>query len=152
MMRSSVAGVCAVALMAGVALLASPAQAKEPAVCQAISFRSIPAGTPDGVQDAGLKPTKSGKVEIKAEVQGGAAKNYFMALKGTKIEGGEKGPKVSDACLKAKHVALPYKSQPAGACTGERFRVVIEAQGAKKVAQFFGLHGSAWEACSSATM
>lgn len=152
MMRSSVAGVCAVALMAGVALLASPAQAKEPAACQAISFRPIPAGTPDGVQDAGLKPTKSGKVEIKAEVQGGAAKNYFMALKGNKIDGGDKGPKVSDRCLKAKNVALPYKAQPAGACTGERFRVVIEAQGGKKVAQFFGLHGSAWEHCSSATL
>lgn len=152
MKRSSVAGVCAAALVAGAALLASPAQAKPPAACQAISFRPIAAGTPDGVQDAGLKPTRSGKVEIKAEVLGGAAKNYFMTLKGARVDGGDKGPKVSDACLKAKHVALPYKMQPAGACTGERFRVVIEAQGAKKVAQFFGLHGSAWEHCSSATM
>ncbi|HYG91621.1 MAG TPA: hypothetical protein VD978_35835 [Azospirillum sp.] len=152
MLRSSVSGVCAVALVAGAALLASPAQAKAPAACQAISFRPIPAGSPDGVQDAGLKPTKSGKVEIKAEVQGGAAKNYFMALKGNKIEADTKGPKVSDACLKAKNVALPYKTQAPGACTGERFRVVIENQGGKKVAQFFGLHGNAWEHCSSATL
>lgn len=151
MTRSNVAGVCAVALVAGMTLAVSPAQAKEPAACQAISFRPIPPGSPDGVQDAGLKPTKSGKVEIKAEVAGGAAKNYFMALKGTKIDGSEKGPKVSDSCLKSKNVALPYKTQPAGACTGERFRVVIETQGGKKVAQFFGLHGSAWEHCSSAT-
>ena len=151
MKRSSVAGVCAAALMAAAALVAGPAQAKEPAACQAISFRPVPSGAPDGVQDAGLKPTKSGRIEIKADVQGGAAKNYFMTLKGNKVDGGDKGPKVSDGCLKAKHVALPYKTQPAGACTGERFRVVIEAQGAKKVAQFFGLHGSAWEHCSSAT-
>lgn len=152
MKRSSVAGVWAAALVAGMAVLAGPAAAKEPAACQAISFRAIASGTPDGVQDAGLKPTKSGKVEIKAEVQGGAAKNYFMTIKGSKVDGGDKGPKVSDACLKSKHVALPYKTQPAGACTGERFRVVIETQGAKKVAQFFGLHGSAWEHCSSTTM
>jgi len=152
MKRSSVAGVCAAALMAGAALVAVPAQAKEPAACQAISFRPIPAGSPDGVQDAGMKPTKSGRIEIKADVQGGAAKNYFMAIKGTKVDGTDKGPKVSDGCLKSKHVALPYKTQPAGACTGERFRVVIETQGGKKVAQFFGLHGNAWEHCSSATM
>ncbi len=152
MMRSSVAGVCAVALVAGTALLAAPAQAKEPAACQAISFRPIPSGSPDGVQDAGLKPTKSGKVEIKAEIQGGMAKNYFMALKGNKVEADAKGPKVSDACLKSKNVALPYKTQAAGACTGDRFRVVIENQGGKKVAQFFGLQGDAWAHCSSAVM
>ena len=152
MKRSSVAGGCAAVLVAGAALLASPAQAKEPAACQAISFRAIPPGAPDGVQDAGMKPTKSGKVEVKAEVQGGMVKNYFLAIKGARIDGGDKGPKVSDGCLKSKHVALPYKIQPAGACTGERFRVVIETQGARKVAQFFGLHGNAWEHCSSTTM
>lgn len=152
MKRTRLMGVLAVALMAGAALAVSPAQAKEPAACQAISFRPIPAGAPDGVQDAGLKPTKSGRVEIKADVQGGVAKNYFMALKGTKVEAEAKGPKVSDGCLKSKHVAVPYKTQAPGACTGERFRVVIENQGGKKVAQFFGLHGSAWEHCSSAAM
>ncbi|WP_247887205.1 hypothetical protein [Azospirillum sp. SYSU D00513] len=151
-MRASVAGVCAFVVMAGAALAVSPAQAKEPAACQAISFRPLLPGAPDGVQDAGLKPTKSGRVEIKADVQGGNATNYFMTLKGNKVEAGTGGPKVSDGCLKAKNVALPYKTQTAGACTGERFRVVIERQGEKRVAQFFGLHGEAWEHCSSAVM
>jgi len=153
-MRSGLSGVCAAALLAGAALLASamPAAAKEPAACQAISFRSLPSGAPDGVQDAGLKPTKSGRIEIKADVQGGLPKNYFMTLKGNKVDGTDKAVKISDACLKAKNVALPYKTQPAGACTGDRFRVVLEKQGGKHAAQFFGLQGDAWALCSSAMM
>ncbi len=152
MERSYVSGVFAAVVMMGMALPASSLQAKEPAACQAISFRPIPPGSPDGVQDAGEMATKAGRIEIKANVQGGAAKNYFMTLKGVTIDGGGAGPKISDACLKTKNVALPYKSQTAGACTGERFRVVIERRDDKHIAQFFGLHGDAWEHCSSAPL
>jgi hypothetical protein len=152
MTGSRVSGALAVALLAAGAVLAvapAPAAAKEPAACQQVSFRTIPPGAPDGVQDAGMKPTRSGRIEIKADVAGGAAKHYFMVLKGNKIDGVGKA-KVSDACLKQSNVALPYKTQPAGQCTGDRFRVVLEKGGGGKfAAQFFGLQGGAWALCSS---
>lgn len=125
---------------------AAPAK-KEPPKCAAISFRPIPAGVPDGEQETGSYRSRFGKIEIKAEVQGGVGKNYFMVLNGQKVAAGA-APKVSPACLTSKHVAVPYKTQAAGACTGERFRVVIDRSGAKPVALFFGLHGSAWDYCS----
>lgn len=150
-MASYAATVIGTVMMAGaVVAMAQPAAAaagKEPPKCAAISFRPIPSGTPDGMQDTGMYRSRFGKIEIKAEVQGGMAKNYVMVLNGKTIAPGP-APKVANACLTSKHVTVPFKTQPAGACTGERFRVVIDRSGAKPVALFFGLHGSAWDYCS----
>ncbi|MCW2244709.1 hypothetical protein M2352_000300 [Azospirillum fermentarium] len=151
-MAFSASAVIGAVMVAGAAAVLAPqpaaaAAGKEPPKCAAISFRPIPSGTPDGEQDTGMYRSRFGKIEIKATVQGGAAKNYYMVLNGKPVTAGP-APKVSNACLTSKNVAVPYKNQPAGACTGERFRVVIDRSGAKPVALFFGLHGSAWEYCS----
>jgi hypothetical protein len=143
---------CAV-LAAGIVTIlagaATPAAAKEPPVCAAISFRPIPAGAPDGDQDAGLYKSPHGKIEIKAEVQGGQAANYYMAINGKKTEAMTTAPKVAETCLAAKHIKTPFKSLPAGACVGSRFRVVIDRSGAKPIAVLFGLQGKEWSYCNA---
>lgn len=139
-------------LAAGLAVvsLAAPAHAqkKDPPSCAAISFRPVPPGAPDGEQDAGLYKSRFGKIEIKADVKGGQAVNYYMVLNGKKIDAAANAPKASDACLTSKHVKLPFQKQAAGACTGNRFRVVIDRSGKQPVALFFGLQGEDWAYCS----
>ncbi|MBP2233347.1 hypothetical protein J2847_006684 [Azospirillum agricola] len=148
--RLSVAGFVVAA--AAVCAVAAPAQAKEPPACAAISFRAIVPGGPDGEQDAGLYKSRFGKIEIKADVKGGEGTNYVMVLNGKRIEGPANPPKLSESCLKSKHVALPFARQPAGSCTGSRFRVVIDRSGGKAVAAFFGLKGDDWAYCSATTL
>lgn len=144
------AGIAAVPLSIA---LSSPAHAeKEPPACAAISFRPIPPGAPDGEQDAGLYKSRFGKIEVKAEMRGGQATNYYMVLNGKRIDAAGTPPKAADSCLKSKHVRLPYQKQPAGACTGSRFRVVIDRSGKQPVALFFGLQGDDWAYCSGTTI
>ena len=61
-------------------------------------------------------------------------------------------PKAADSCLRSKHVKLPFQKQAAGACTGNRFRVVIDRSGKQPVALFFGLQGEDWAYCSGTTL
>nr|WP_114861673.1 hypothetical protein [Azospirillum brasilense] len=144
------------ALVAGIATIvfAQPvlAQKKEPPACGAVSFRAIAPGAPDGETDAGLYKSRFGKIEVKAEVKGGQATNYYMVLNGKRIDASANPPKAADSCLKSKSVKLPYQKQAAGACTGNRFRVVIDRSGKQPVALFFGLHGDDWAYCSGTTL
>ncbi|MBP2300074.1 hypothetical protein [Azospirillum picis] len=139
-------------LAVGLAALAAPAEAKDPPACAAISFRPLAAGGPDGEQDAGLYKSRFGKIEVKADVKGGQATNYYMVLNGKKVDGSTTPPKLSDACLKSKHVKLPFAKQASGACTGSRFRVVVDRSSGKPVAAFFGLQGEDWAYCSATAL
>ncbi|MDQ2105678.1 hypothetical protein [Azospirillum isscasi] len=150
---------CGAALVAGAAALATLAlaqpafaQKKEPPACAAVSFRPIAPGAPDGETDAGLYKSRFGKIEVKAEVKGGQATNYYMVLNGKRIDAAANPPKAADSCLTSKSVKLPYQKQAAGACTGNRFRVVIDRSGKQPVALFFGLHGDDWAYCSGTTL
>ncbi|CAO3414381.1 hypothetical protein [Azospirillum doebereinerae] len=152
-MPSRLSAMLAAAALAGAAALAAvPAQAKEPPACAAVSFRTIAPGGPDGQQDAGLYKSRFGKIEIKTDVKGGQGTNYVMVLNGKTIEGPANPPKLSESCLKSKHVKIPFAKQPAGSCTGSRFRVVIDRSGGKAVAAFFGLQGEDWAYCSATTL
>ncbi|PWC95215.1 hypothetical protein [Azospirillum sp. TSO5] len=143
----------ALLLAGGFAVLAAaPAEAKDPPACAAISFRALPSGAPDGEQDAGLYKSRFGKIEVKADVKGGQATTYYMVLNGKKVDGPANPPKMSDACLKSKHVKLPFAKQPQGTCTGSRFRVVVDRSSGKPVAAFFGLQGEDWAYCSATTL
>ena len=146
------AGLSLAAFGAALLLSAAPAAAKEPPACAAISFRTIAAGGPDGEQDAGLYKSRFGKIEVKADVKGGQGTNYVMVLNGKKVEGPANPPKLSESCLKSKHVKVPVVKQPAGSCTGSRFRVVIDRSGGKATAAFFGLQGEDWAYCSATTL
>jgi len=151
-LRLSAAALAAPLAVVAVCAIAVPAQAKEPPACAAISFRTIAPGGPDGEQDAGLYKSRFGKIEIKTDVKGGQGTNYVMVLNGKRIEGPANPPKLSESCLKSKHVKLPFARQPAGSCTGSRFRVVIDRSGGKAVAAFFGLQGEDWAYCSATTL
>ncbi len=131
---------------------ATPAEAKDPPSCAAISFRPLPSGTPDGEQETGLYKSRFGKIEVKADVKGGLATNYYMVLNGRKVDGPATPPKMSDACLTSKHVKLPFAKQAQGACTGSRFRVVVARCGAQPVAAVFGRPGADWAYCSATTL
>jgi len=138
---------------AGIAVVpADAAEKKQPPACAAISFRPVASTLPDGDHDAGLYKSRYGKIELKATVKAGAA-SYYMLVNGQKpdaIAGGV--PKGTESCLKSKHVAVPVKSQGANACTGTRFRVVIDRSPSRKVAMLFGLHGNDWMFCSAANV
>lgn len=149
-LRPSAAALLPAALLA--VALAAPAQAKEPPACAAISFRTIAAGGPDGLQDAGLYKSRFGKIEVKTDVKGGQGTNYLMVVNGKTIEGPATPPKLSESCLKSKSVKVPFAKQAAGSCTGSRFRVVIDRSGGKAVAAFFGLQGDDWAYCSATTL
>ena len=142
--------VCTLALAAP--LLGAPASAwaKEPPACAAISFRPVAPGTPDGEQEAGLYKSKFASIVLKATVQGGQATDYFMTLNGRKPDpAGAAVPKSAEPCLQSKHVKLPVKTV-GGACTGNRFRIVIDRAGESRTLMLFGLHGDDWLLCSTA--
>ncbi|PWC39306.1 hypothetical protein [Azospirillum sp. TSO35-2] len=152
-LRAGAASAFAALLLAGgLAGLSTPAEAKDPPSCAAISFRPLVPGGPDGEQDAGLYKSRFGKIEVKADVKGGQATNYYMVLNGKKVDGPAAPPKLSESCLKSKHVKVPVIKQSSGACTGSRFRVVVDRSGGKPVAAFFGLQGDDWAYCSATTL
>lgn len=154
-MRMRVCCALAMTVAAGVALGVAPAEAanrKEPPACAAISFRPVAAGTPDGQQEAGMYKSRFGRIEIMADVKGGTASNYYMVVNGKRAESMPTPPAASETCLTSKSVKLPFEKQAQGACTGERFRVVIDRSGAKPMALFFGLRGNAWAYCNAASV
>lgn len=126
------------------------ATAKEPPACQAISFRPLVPGGPNADLEAGM--TQGRKVILMGTMRDGVPVDYYMVLNNqrptTLLTSIAKG---SEPCLKAKHVAVPVKAQT-GACTGDRFRVVIYKSGSEKTAMLFGLHGDTWEFCNAAKM
>lgn len=147
--------IAATVLALGAGLASEPAQAaerKEPPVCAAINFRPIVSGMPDGPQDAGLYKSRFGRIVIKALVEAGAAKDYFMEINGKRPEPLAGGvPKTAEGCLRAKNVSVPVKTV-GGACMGERFRVAIDRSGKGKVAMLFALQGNQWLFCNAAAV
>lgn len=144
----------ALALSALALAVSSPAQAKtkEPPACAAVSFRTIAAGGPDGVQEAGLYKSHLAKLELKADVKGGLGTNYFLVANGKRVDGPATPPKLAASCLSAKNVKTPFPKQSAGVCTGDRFRVVIDRSSGKPVAALFGLQNDVWAYCSATTL
>ncbi|HYD32492.1 MAG TPA: hypothetical protein VEB64_16740 [Azospirillaceae bacterium] len=150
MLVSRLVGVAVVSVLALAAVGgAQAATKKEPPACAAISFRPLVPGMPDGEQDSGLYKSRFGKIELKAKVEGGEARDYFMTINGQRPEVLKAGiPKSAESCLRSKNVKTPAKASE-GACTGNRFRVVIDRSGAKKVVMLFGLQGDEWRFCQA---
>ena len=57
-------------------------------------------------------------------------------------------PTTTYACLSAKHVKTPPQ-QITGACTGSRFRVVVDSHGRRKLVMLFALSGETWMLCEA---
>jgi hypothetical protein len=143
-------GFCMIVALA----LAAPVAAQDKKVaapaCSAINFRPVAAGLSDGDHEAGQYKSRYAKIVLMATVKGGNATDYFMLFNGKRpaaLPGG--APAHATPCLRSKNVAVPVK--PAGAaCTGSRFRVVIDNAAGQKTAMLFGLDGKEWRLCSAA--
>lgn len=134
-----------------VAVAAPAAAADKP--CGKIDFRPLNQGMPDGEHIAGLYNSKSGKIELMGQMKNGQAQNYWLSIKNKPMEAAAAVPKGADSCLKQFHVKLPYETQAKGACTGNKFRIVIDNKsGGKKTLMLFGLHGDDWKFCQAGTL
>ncbi len=136
----------AMALIAAV----SPAAAgnSDPPVCAALTFRPVPAGGSDGEQDAGLYKSRFGKIELKATVKNGEARNYFVEVNGkppAPIAGAL--PKTVEACAKAKR--LGAVGNPPEACIGDRFAVLVDHTGEQRHVLLYAHHRGEWRFCSA---
>jgi hypothetical protein len=140
----------ALAGAAGLAVLVPAealAQAKQPPACAAISFRPVPAGTGDGEQDAGLYKSRFGRIVVKATVKNGQAENYFVVVNNARpASAGELPPDVA-ACAREKK--LPAPGGASAACTGDRFRVLIDRTGGKRYVLLYAYQARKWSLCSA---
>jgi hypothetical protein len=125
-------------------------QAKEPPACAAINFRPLAAGTGDGVQTAGLYRSRYiGLLEVKSEVKGGQAGNYFVTVNNNQPAAASNLPKSVADCAAKKH--LPAPGAAAGACTGDRLTVLIDHGGDKRYVLLYARQGTTLQLCSAGT-
>lgn len=126
------------------------AAAQKPPACAAISFRPLPTGSlNEGDNQAGHYRSRFGSIDVVGNVKSGQVTGYRLQVNNkavTPLKGDV--PKSSYDCLKAKHVKTPPKAI-GGACMGDRFRVVIDSSGQKKLIMLFGLQGDEWQLCES---
>ncbi|HZT50340.1 MAG TPA: hypothetical protein VFA22_00315 [Stellaceae bacterium] len=139
------------ALVALVAIPVVAAEKKEPPACAAIAFRPVPSGLGDGVQDAGIYKSRFGRIDLKANVKGGAAESYYVEINGKPLEAIPAGklPKEADACAKVKRMSAPAK--PLDPCSGDRLTVLITHHADKRYFLLYGHSGGAWHYCSAGT-
>lgn len=85
-----------------------------------------------------------------ARVKGGQATYHLLVNnKPVKPLAGDV-PKSSYGCLNSKHVKTP--PQPiGGACTGSRFRVVVDSSTKQKLFMLYALQGDDWKLCEAGT-
>ena len=144
----------AAALVALVSFSAAAATTREPPACSAMTFRPIPSGLTDGVQNAGLYKSRFGRIEVKANVKGGQAQGYFVEINGkppTAVAAPDLPKNVVD-CAKLKAYGAPGKAEEP--CTGDRLAVLTAHSGDKRYTLLYGHEGrgaEAWHFCSAGT-
>lgn len=133
-------------LFAAVSALAAPVSA--PPNCAAIAFRPILANSGDGQQDAGLYRSRFGRIEVKASVEGGKIKNYFVEINDKPLEAVHgRLPGTVAACAKAKRLTPPVATS--AACVGDQLTVVIEHSGEARYVALYAHRAGAWHFCSA---
>ncbi|MGH7088588.1 MAG: hypothetical protein ACREFQ_06780 [Stellaceae bacterium] len=141
-------------LIALIALVlpASAAERRAPPACSAIAFRPIPSGATDGVENAGLYRSRFGQMEVKADVQNGVAKNYFVEIDGKRPTpvAPQDLPKEVAACAKLKRLSAPVKTETP--CLGDRLTVLTSHIGDKRYYLLYGHQGrgaGGWHFCAA---
>jgi hypothetical protein len=147
MPKIEIAAALAVLLMS--ALPAAAADKKEPPSCAAIAFRPVASGLTDGVQDAGLYKSRFGRIEVKANVKGGAPQGYFVQIDGKPLNNVASRDLPADAasCAKVKRMTAPAAALDP--CTGDRLTVLITHGGDKRYFLLYGHNGGSWKFCSA---
>jgi hypothetical protein len=116
--------------------------------CAAISYRALPSGAGNGEQQAGIYKSRFAKLELRAEVKGGQASDYYVVA-GDKRLTADSGavPEALAHCIAAKK--LPPPANALSACTGERFRVLVAHSGKERLAALYALDGNTWRFCNA---
>jgi len=123
------------------------AQASQPPNCAAIAFRPMLSRSGDGPQDAGLYKSRFGRIEVKAVVKDGMARNYFVEINGkplARIAGPL--PTSLAVCAKAKRLAPPASPEPI--CMGDQITVLIDRSGDERYVLLYVHRAGAWRFCS----
>jgi hypothetical protein len=132
------------------AAAATKAPAKAPPACAAITFRPLPAGMPDGEQQAGMYKSRHARLELKADVKQGNPVDYYVTAGGKRVAAAPATlPEAAAKCAAAKK--MPKPEAPASSCTGQRFTVVVAHAGDQRLALLYGQDGGSWRFCSAGT-
>ena len=152
----AVVGLIMIVGLTGAAMAAAPKQKsaapeKTPPACAAIAFRPVASGTTDGEQDAGLYKSRFGRIELKANVKGGAAESYFVEINGKPLSAVPAAnlPKEAENCAKVKRMSAPAK--PLEPCSGDRLSVLITHHDDKRYFLLYGHSSGSWHYCSAGT-
>jgi hypothetical protein len=132
------------------AAAATKAPAKGPPACAAITFRPLPAGVPDGEQQAGIYKSRHARLELKADVKQGNPVDYYVTAGGKRIAAAPANlPEEAAKCAAAKK--MPKPEAPSSSCTGQRFRVVTAHAGNQRLALLYAEDSGSWRFCSAGT-
>ena len=140
----------AVVLLPSAAAAAAKAPAKAPPACAAITFRPLPAGMPDGEQQAGMYKSRHARLELRAEVKQGNPVDYYVTAGGKRVAAAPGNlPEEAAKCAATKK--MPKPEAPASSCTGQRFTVVVAHAGNQRLALLYAQDGGSWRFCSAGT-
>ena len=149
-MRVFAAAAVLVTVIAAPAFAAEKKPAGTPPSCAAIDFRPVPAGMPDGEQDSGLYKSRFGKIEMKAQVKGGAAGDYNVVVNGKPLKALQTLPQAVIDCAGTKKIPTTVRSAESCAAA-TKLRVVVTQSGADKMIATYGLKGKSWTFCKAGT-
>ena len=140
----------ALALAGFPAEAATKAPGKAAPACSAINFRSLPAGMPDGEQQAGMYKSRHGRLELRAEVKQGNPVDYYVTSAGKRLAAAPSSlPEAAASCASAKK--MPKPEPPVSPCTGQRFTVIVAHAADQRLALLYGQDGGGWHFCSAGT-
>ena len=141
---------CALVATAGLAAHkpSAPQAAGKPApTCAALVFRPLPTGTADGEQAAGMYKSRLARLELRGSVKDGAAANYYLVANGSQLAAAQTPPPAAGDCAAAKK--MPRPGAAAGACTGDKFTVVVAHAADKRFALLYAQSGGNWTFCNA---
>jgi hypothetical protein len=132
------------------AAAATKAPAKGPPACAAITFRPLPAGMPDGEQQAGMYKSRHARLELRADVKQGNPVDYYVTAGGKRVAAAPANlPDAAAKCAMAKK--MPKPEAPASSCAGQRFTVVVAHAGDQRLSLLYAQDGGSWRFCSAGT-
>ena len=115
--------------------------------CSAVILHGLPPGSPEGSQtEAGLYNAHFGRVTVEGRMKNGQPGDYTISVKDKQLDAAASLPAGIDPCLTEKGVPVPTDATPQP-CQGEKLKLVIVPQGAKRVLVLYAGIGHTWNYC-----
>lgn len=115
--------------------------------CSAVVMHGIPPGAAEGSQaEAGLYNAHFGRITVDGTVKNGKPIDYTITVKDQTLPAAAALPAGIEDCLKAKGVPVPTAAAPQD-CPGEKLKLVIVPQGAKRMLVLYAGLGKSWSYC-----